>query len=125
MSKFSKVEKDEKSFTLISFYLNEFKTGKSKDEINGHDLRLQHKEIQDHIRNHNLDPNDKKIAITWVDENGVSYREYLNACKLIAFMIHGFILFKKVKKSKINKDYIFKIIEVYGNYLYNDLDTIY
>ena len=97
---FCRLEKDNKTYKILSVYLEDFQSGQS---LYSEDNKLQICEILEHNKLNRCDDPEE-----WIIKYGKKYRNYLNAIKIIAVIFYS-------TKFELNKDNFYQVIDSYNN----------
>jgi hypothetical protein len=103
MKGFSKLPKDQKTFSILCVYIKDMNEGRS---LLNEDNQIQAIEIIEHNKRCGYDD-----SIKWVEKNHKGERMYLNACKIV-------LLELMKKKCVFNWENMCYLIDDYNNNIY-------
>jgi hypothetical protein len=87
------LEKDLKTYDYVKEYLRIMKNGASTTPL---DITIQRLEIERHMRQNNISPDDQKAITEWIQANSANFRSYLNSLKMVALFL---FYIKKIEKG--------------------------
>ena len=120
---FSKLEKDEKTYSIVCQYYRLIKSKAKSNDFLLLGYSLQYDEIKQHCIINGFSETDNLQKIAWINENGRQYRNYLNALHYVANLIYAQALV--IPKLKITHKHVFWIIDQYDDYIQDRLNDIY
>lgn len=122
---FSKLERDQKTLNIIYDILGHFFSPTMKRDLISLNAQLIGREIREHLSRNGFDENDLFERNNWIGANGAPYREYINACTMIAVIVEADVKRGYVKIEDINNEFLNNLIEVFDIDLFEVADTIF
>lgn len=119
MKKFSKIEKDNKTFQHVIMYYNCIMKG---DDYTTTDIKIQQLELKEHLERNHVDENKNEECDKWIKENHKPFRKYINTLKV--FSLFMFMNNQLEYREKIPYQIFEKMVEAFNEHGELIMDTI-